>query len=556
MKKSNVNKVLATAVLLGTLAPGMSTVVANAQTPTDVKTTVTSTEVTTTSTDVKGDLTESQKAYLKAQTNLLKKTLEDLKSKGESTGNWQGYKSIEALVTPLFYNFVNGVYVENKNFYAEKLASALAGIQTAETAEVKAEWEKTFKKSLDGFRNAPSKNGIIPKVIGVNDTEALAKENNVPSPKTEEVKDVEGKVFTPEMKEYINGKIDLENNTRQSLILDAISSGDWNSYKSVEAIHNPAWYSVTEDGQYVENKVYFANMLESNLSAIHSAETTEDKAIWQKELESNLEKFRNAHSPEGIVPYVVGINNNIALAKQYNVPLVSSEYFDSKYNYPTVIDNGKFKNEADNDISKIAVINKVVGTPRAEVKGVSINLASFGKTAVIDSSKLVEVTPNKPIDLGVNPNDGFSDHEKALIQEQIDTKNNTRQALIMDAIVSGDWNDYYAFEAQESPAWFMVTEDGKYVKNKFYYASLLESTVRAMNTAETQEIKDAWKTSLTETLQDFRNAPTPNGIIPHVVGINHNEVIAKEFNVPEASDNYFDSKYNSPTVLSNGTFGK
>lgn len=556
MKKSNVNKVLATAVALGALAPGMSTVVANAQTPTDVKATVTSTEVTTTSTDVKDNLTEAQKAYLKAQSDLLNKILEDTQKKGESTGNWQAYKSIDALVNPLFYNFVNGDFVENKNFYAEKLASALAGIKTAETDEVKAEWEKTFKKSLDAFRNAPSKNGVIPKVIGVNDTEALAKENNVPSPKTEEVKDVEQKVFTTEMKEYINGKIDIENNTRQSLILDAISTGDWNAYKSVEAIHNPAWYSVTEDGKYVENKVYYANMLESNLSAIQSAETAEDKAIWEKELKANLEKFRNAHSPEGIVPYVVGINNNEAVAKQYNVPLVSPEYFDSKYNYPTVIDYGKFKNDADNDISKIAVIKNFVGTPRAEVKGVSINLASLAKTAVIDSSKLVEVTPTKPIDLGVNPNDGFSDHEKALIQEQIDIKNNTRQALIMDAIVSGDWNDYYAFEAKESPAWFMVTEDGKYIKNKFYYASLLESTVRAMNTAETKEVKDAWKASLTETLADFRNAPTPNGIIPYVVGINNNEAIAKEFNVPEASDNYFDSKYNSPTVLANGTFGK
>ena len=149
----------------------------------------------------------------------------------------------------------------------------------------------------------------------------------------------------------------------------------------------------------------------------------------------------------------------------------------------------------------------------------------------------------------------FTEEEVYKNEANIKFKNDMRERHIQDAIASGDWEEYYFFEQEESPAWYTFTEKG-YVPNKFYYARLLESTAFSINFAEDEETKEIWTKELYSLIKKFNNAPTEDNIIPYVVHINHLKVLADEYGVPEPSKEYFDSKFNDPLVNLQGKFSK
>lgn len=128
-----------------------------------------------------------------------------------------------------------------------------------------------------------------------------------------------------------------------------------------------------------------------------------------------------------------------------------------------------------------------------------------------------------------------------------------RNDLIMESILKDDWTNYHEFQAKQHPAWY-ERMDGKAVQNKIYYGNLIESKVRSLQEAKASNDKAEilkWEKSLTEAIHDFNNAP---GVVPYIVGLNHTEELASRFGVPEPEDEFFNSKWNSSLVLSQGKF--
>ncbi|SFD86490.1 hypothetical protein SAMN05216238_10520 [Lentibacillus persicus] len=125
--------------------------------------------------------------------------------------------------------------------------------------------------------------------------------------------------------------------------------------------------------------------------------------------------------------------------------------------------------------------------------------------------------------------------------------------LIQQSISANDWSDYNEFQAKQEPAWYEKVGN-QYVPNKIYYGNLIESKIDAMEEAEMAGDKEGavrWKESVHEAVTDFKNAP---GIVPYIVGLNHNAEVAAQYGVDEPSDEFFDSPYNSAKVLNEGKF--
>jgi hypothetical protein len=128
-----------------------------------------------------------------------------------------------------------------------------------------------------------------------------------------------------------------------------------------------------------------------------------------------------------------------------------------------------------------------------------------------------------------------------------------RNDLILQSVETNDWSKYNEFESKQHPAWYEEV-NGKQMPNKVYYGNLIESKIEALKEAKMsgdQEEVDRWESNLQEAIQDFKNAP---GIVPYIVGLNHNAGVAAEYGVEEPSDDYFDSPYNSSLVLNQGKF--
>lgn len=131
--------------------------------------------------------------------------------------------------------------------------------------------------------------------------------------------------------------------------------------------------------------------------------------------------------------------------------------------------------------------------------------------------------------------------------------NNAQNNLILKAIETNDWSNYHAFEAKQHPAWYEQV-NGQYVPNKMYYSSLIESNINAVYEAKLdndQELAAIWEQNLQEMIQKFNNAP---GIVPYVVGLNHRDELAEQYGVAKADKSYFDSKWNSQLVATQGKF--
>ncbi|MGN4128089.1 hypothetical protein ACMGD3_24245 [Lysinibacillus sphaericus] len=134
------------------------------------------------------------------------------------------------------------------------------------------------------------------------------------------------------------------NANRQALIFYAIRTNDWQPYRAFEAKNTPLYFEIV-DGKFEYSKIYFGNAIEkyifnNQLMGIDLEKTTPENAIHVAQLKSYIEKFKAA---PGIVPSVIGLNHRDELALQYGVKKANSDYFNSDYNNPKVMQVGRFK---------------------------------------------------------------------------------------------------------------------------------------------------------------------------------------------------------------------
>ncbi|WP_108668964.1 hypothetical protein [Peribacillus acanthi] len=129
----------------------------------------------------------------------------------------------------------------------------------------------------------------------------------------------------------------------------------------------------------------------------------------------------------------------------------------------------------------------------------------------------------------------------------------SQNSLIMESIQKNDWSKYHSFQAKQHPAWYQEV-DGKQIPNKIYFGNLIESKLESLQEARMngdQKEVEKWEKNLLEAIEDFKKAP---GIVPYVVGLNHTEKLAAQYEVEQPSEEYFNSKYNSSLVMDQGKF--
>jgi len=134
------------------------------------------------------------------------------------------------------------------------------------------------------------------------------------------------------------------NANRQTLIMYAISKDDWQPYRAFEAKYTPLYFEIV-DGKFEYSKIYFGHAIENyifnnGLMGINLEKPTSENEVHVKELKSYIEKFKAA---PGIVPYVVGLNHREDVALQYGVERPKKDFFNSKYNNPKVMAEGRFE---------------------------------------------------------------------------------------------------------------------------------------------------------------------------------------------------------------------
>ncbi|MGM7681945.1 hypothetical protein ACSVDA_07275 [Cytobacillus sp. Hm23] len=196
---------------------------------------------------------------------------------------------------------------------------------------------------------------------------------------------------------------------RNDLILDSIQNNDWSKYYDFQAKQHPAWYE-TVNGQATPNKVYYGMLIENNIQTIKEAELAGDRekaANFQKNLEENIEKFNNA---PGVVPYIVGLNNTSYIASKYGVAEPSDDFFDSKWNSPLVVSQGKFEQNmwydnayiAENTEMKNHLETLVAGTfPTSQgiTEPAEIIAASVTETDLVNSQPVEDDVELSPVDI-------------------------------------------------------------------------------------------------------------------------------------------------------------
>lgn len=187
-----------------------------------------------------------------------------------------------------------------------------------------------------------STNTLQSQLESNNDSErrnALNKAFNVQLDETDVWEDKEGKQSLG---------IYAVNANRQELIKYGIRTNDWQPYFALEAQKTPAYFELVE-GKFEYSKVYFGYKIEMNVSYFDkkisdSLHNPEKRAELEADKKAFLEKYAAFFkAAPGEVPYVVGLNHTEELAKQYGVPQVENDYFNSKYNDPDVMKKGIYK---------------------------------------------------------------------------------------------------------------------------------------------------------------------------------------------------------------------
>lgn len=142
------------------------------------------------------------------------------------------------------------------------------------------------------------------------------------------------------------------NANRQELIQYAIRTGDWQPYRKLEYKKSPLFFYLTDDNKLEYSKVYWAkfisgevNMYRENLVKFHQGELSLTKSLVELESEHKKrmqEYIENWKSAKGPALYVIGFNNNDDYAKEWGVEKVPNAYFNSPYNHPLVLSDGRF----------------------------------------------------------------------------------------------------------------------------------------------------------------------------------------------------------------------
>lgn len=143
-------------------------------------------------------------------------------------------------------------------------------------------------------------------------------------------------------------------------------------------------------------------------------------------------------------------------------------------------------------------------------------------------------------------------HSEAFSVNPLHGVNASRQALIKQALESGDWTKYWNYEADQSPMHFEQGQDGNFKQNKNYYANLIESAYEAMTEAQmsgdTQKAL-TWQRNLQERINEYNNAPGMSVYIPR---INSTDSLAQQYGILAPDENYIESEYNNPLVRTDG----
>lgn len=123
------------------------------------------------------------------------------------------------------------------------------------------------------------------------------------------------------------------NGNRQSLIQDSIKTGNWANYNNFEAGQSPLTYDKGADGNYTQNKKYYADLISSDYDSMVQAQMAGDSfgaGEWERSLKERIEKYNNA---PGMAVYIPRIHDSgHGQGNMYGIQDYDDGYFDSVYN--------------------------------------------------------------------------------------------------------------------------------------------------------------------------------------------------------------------------------
>lgn len=125
----------------------------------------------------------------------------------------------------------------------------------------------------------------------------------------------------------------LVNTSRQGLLQTANGSGDYTAYNNFESKQDPLKYDKDANGNFKENKNYYAELLKSADQASKQARMSGDEEtarIWEKEAQNLAQKYNSA---PGMATYISGVHDSgHGQGSSYGVQDYDKEFFDSVYN--------------------------------------------------------------------------------------------------------------------------------------------------------------------------------------------------------------------------------
>lgn len=485
---------------------------------------------------------------------------QDLIQYGVQTGDWQPYRAFEAEKTPAYFEIVDGKYEYSKVYYGQMIRVLnsnytynLGKTSTEEQRAIaKAEYERELNGYLVKFRNAP---GEVPYVVGLNNTAHIAAENNVPEPKEEFFNSKfnhptvlsEGRFKDEVMKEIEKEKEDVvivsstlsRNNESKEIVTAQSSTVGTNEDLEIDLTVE----DVEEDD------------LVSKAKEVITLSVEEDKTETEKEGDFNITSIENEKA-------------DTVKKGDMNITSIENEKKDPNSKGDVNITSDEKKEE-----EKVKEVKPPTKEELDALTGLESNDDNVRRKALEDEFG-IELTD----DIDWEDKEGkvasvSESGEKSYYTPHSEMKklgfyavNANRQELIQYAIKTGDWYPYRALEAKTSPAYFEII-DGKHEYNKVYYGNLIESTsmsyraeITQINTSSMSEdekkakleaSEKEYKRFMKEYVAKFNDAP---GIVPYVIGLNHTDDEAKANGVERPFDGYFDSKWNYPTVMSQGKF--
>lgn len=262
---------------------------------------------------------------------------------------------------------VHPSYVENKLNQGYDIQAATVNTETAEKSQqAKDETTKVITEN-NANKHQEAKNSVKDKINEPNLNDDKVRRDLIE--KEYGIKLTEDDVWHMNTDEGYTTKEQLielnsyaTNASRQELIQYAIRTNDWQPYRAFEAKRTPAYFEIV-NGKYEYNKLYYGNLIEGDLRLIaqvrmNGAEKVPNVAndVTVEDLEKHLnERIDEFNKAPGIVPYVVGLNSNEELAKQYGVKMPSDDFYDSKWN--GIMGTGVFKENINVDKAEGTVAN-------------------------------------------------------------------------------------------------------------------------------------------------------------------------------------------------------